>query len=143
MRTGRVIAAGLCFLAVATPNISTAQSPKAKAANAVVGVVKQTSRLKWSTSQGSYFDPPYKLFGSDRAVVDKVPNAVRWIGGGGTSFGAGHGGVITGLGAPNRQKRRGLRDPSAASRDRHTRGTCEQELQPGQSLTLRKITLIT
>ena len=46
MRTGRVIAAGLCFLAVATPNISTAQSPKAKAANAVVGVVKQTSRLK-------------------------------------------------------------------------------------------------
>ena len=89
MRTGRVIAAGLCFLAIAAPNISTAQSPKAKAANAVVGVVKQTSRLKWSTSQGFYFDPPYKLFGSDRAVVDKVPNAVRWIGGGGTSFGAG------------------------------------------------------
>jgi hypothetical protein len=57
MRTGRVIAAGLCFLAVAAPNISTAQSPKAKAANAVVGVVKQTSRLKWSTSQGFYFDP--------------------------------------------------------------------------------------
>jgi len=26
----------------------------------------------------------------------------------------GHGGVITGLGAPNRQKRRGLRDLSAA-----------------------------
>jgi hypothetical protein len=77
------------FLAVAAPNISTAQSPKAKAAKAVVGVVKQTSRLKWSTSQGFCFDPPYKLFGSDRAVVDKVPNAVRWIGDGGTSFGAG------------------------------------------------------
>jgi hypothetical protein len=44
MRVSSVIAAGLCFLAVAAPSASPAQSPKAKATKAVVVVVKQTNR---------------------------------------------------------------------------------------------------
>ena len=85
MRVGSVIAAVLCFLAVAAPYGSLAQSPTAKAAV----VVKQTSRLMYTTSKGLYLDPPYKFFGSDRFVVDKIPNPVKWVAGGGTSFGIG------------------------------------------------------
>jgi hypothetical protein len=49
MRVSSVIAAGLCFLAVAAPSASPAQSPKAKATKAVVVVVKQTNRWWYST----------------------------------------------------------------------------------------------
>jgi hypothetical protein len=79
MRVGSVIAAGLCFLAVAAPYGSLAQSPRAKVA----------SRLMYATSKGLYLDPPYKFFGSDRFAVDKIPNPVKWVVGSGTGFGVG------------------------------------------------------
>jgi hypothetical protein len=73
MRMGRVIAAGLCFLAVAAPNISTAQSQKAKAAKAVVGVI--TPRVKYYAGEGWKADPPYKI--GNFVVIEKIPTA--WI----------------------------------------------------------------
>jgi hypothetical protein len=88
MRVSSVIAAGLCFLAVAAPSASPAQSPKAKATKAVVGVVKQTNRWWYSTGEGFVANPPYKFFG-DRLVVDKIRNPGKWIAGSGAIFGGG------------------------------------------------------
>jgi hypothetical protein len=85
MRVSSVIAAGLCFLAVAAPSASPAQSPKAKATKAVVGVVKQTNRWWYSTGEGFVANPPYKFFG-DRLVVDKIRNPGKWIAGSGAIF---------------------------------------------------------
>ena len=73
MRISRVIAAGLCFLAVAAPNISAAQSPKAKAAKAVVGIV--TPRVKYYPGEGLKADPPYKF--GNFVVIEKIPTT--WI----------------------------------------------------------------
>ena len=88
MRVSSVIAAALCFLAVAAPSASPAQSPKAKATKAVVGVVKQTNRWWYSTGEGFVANPPYKFFG-DRLVVDKIRNPGKWIAGSGAIFGGG------------------------------------------------------
>jgi ABC-type sugar transport system substrate-binding protein len=62
MRVSSVIAAGLCFLAVAAPSASPAQSPKAKATKAVVVVVKQTNRWWYSTGEGFVAQSPVSVF---------------------------------------------------------------------------------
>jgi hypothetical protein len=95
MRVDSVIAAGLCFLTVAAPSASPAQSPRAKAAT---GVIKQTRHWmyatgethhwKYVTGEGWKIDPPYRFFG-DHWEVGKLPKPVKWIAGSSSGFGAG------------------------------------------------------
>jgi hypothetical protein len=70
MRAGNVIAAGLCFLAVAAPHPSAAH-PAAKVA---VRVINQAPRWVYVTGEGWRINPPYKLYGKWVGLeVPKLP----------------------------------------------------------------------
>jgi hypothetical protein len=71
MRGDSVMAAGLCFLAIAAPHPSAAQSPTVKAA---VGVIKHAPRWVYVVGEGWKIDPPYKLYSKWVGVeVPKLP----------------------------------------------------------------------
>lgn len=71
MHVNSVIAAGLCFLAVAAPHPSAAQSPTARA-------VKQVPRFIYVIGEGWKIDPPLGLYGKYAGVEWKGKLPGKW-----------------------------------------------------------------